>query len=312
MRHSSVVGSWGVMAAAALAAAVIVAPGRGSATASIEAAEIDRAAIAKLASLYGINATVIAHLDLTRPFHTKSQSTLVIAKQPDEESADTDGLGDRRGVISICFVENATPDCSEAMFRVKYREENIELASGESPFYELFASDVVYSGAGKTLPLLRIKTCTISGANGSCGVSTFLYAYDRATDRFRSVFFNLTGRNNNEETRFIDSGPLLGDVIVARPTDNAPFTYFVEVHKRKGTGSYARVLRYRSRTGYADGNPLAVIDSEMPEILRRLGRWRSGDALPVPPTMPAGCERLVLRNGVEWCEPNHGMEPTPR
>lgn len=141
------------------------------------------------------------------------------------------------------------------------------------------------------------------GANGNCGVSTFLLAYDQKTDRFRVVFFNMTGRNNNEETRFVEGGPLLGSVIVAYPTRDAPFRYFVEVYNRASNGEYSQALRYRGRTGYGDGNPLAVIDSEMPETLRRLGLWKTGDPLPVPPTMPAGCTRLVLRNALEWCEP---------
>jgi hypothetical protein len=36
------------------------------------------------------------------------------------------------------------------------------------------------------------------------------------------------------------------------------------------------VLRYRSATLYNDGNPLAVIESEMPNIERRLGLWKPG------------------------------------
>ena len=101
----------------------------------------------------------------------------------------------------------------------------------------------------------------------------------------------------------VEDGPLLGSVIVAYPTSDAPFTYFVEVYKRTSDSEYSRALRYRGHTGYGDGNPLAVIDSEMPETLRQLGLWKTGDALPVPPRMPAGCTRLVMRKGVERCEP---------
>lgn len=267
--------------------------------------DIDRAVISKVSSLYRINSKVIEHLDLTKPFSTKSQWTLVITKQPDEESADQDGAGNPVGAVSICFVNHAGPECSEALFLAKYREHNIKLSSGEMPFYELFTSDVVYSGPGKTLPLLRIKTCTMHSADGDCGKSTFLFAYDRASDKFRAIFFNMKHTNNNQETRFIENGPLLGDVIVAYPTSNAPFGYYVEVYKRNAQGKYTRILKYRGKTGYGDGNPLAVIDSQMPETLRRLGFWKPGDALPVPPTMPSGCSRLVMHKGVEWCEPNN-------
>ena len=289
----------------------LLAAGGASANESLSPAEIDQAVISNLSSVYGINSTVVAHVDLTKPFHTKSRWTLVIGKQPDEESTAEDGVGRPKGVVSVCFVQNADPDCSEAMFLGKYPERNSTLAPGEGLFYELFANDIVYSRPGRADPLLRIKTCTMPGANGSCGVSTFLFAYDRKADAFRAVFFNITGRNNNQATRFVESGPLLGDVIVANPTGDAPFRYYVEVYKRNGAGEYARVLRYRGRTGYGDGNPLAVIDSEMPEILRRLGLWKTGDALPVPPTMPPGCTRLVMRKGVEWCVPN-SAEPTPK
>ena len=268
-----------------------------------DASAIDRAVISKLSAQFGINSKVVTHLDLTQPFQTKSRWSLVAAKQPDEESSATDGLGEREGAISLCFVENDEPDCSEEMFLAKYREEKITFDSGPGPFYELFASDIVFSGPGRTLPLLRIKSCTTRGANGNCGVSTFLFAYDRKAERFRVVFFNMMGRNNNQEARFVESGPLLGSVIVAYPTNDAPFVYFVEVYKRMPDSEYSQVLRYRGNTRYGDGNPLAVIDSEMPESLRRLGLWKTGDALPVPPRMPRGCTRLVMRKSVEWCEP---------
>jgi hypothetical protein len=199
-------------------------------------------------------------------------------------------------------VENDEPDCSEETFLAKYREAKVSFVSGEPTFHELIASDVVFSGPGRTLPLLRIQACMNRGANGNCGVSTFLLSYDRKAEMFRVVFFNMMGRNNNQETRLVEKGPLLGSVIVTYPTNDAPFTYFVEVYRRISDGEYSRVLKYRGRTGYGDGNPLAVIDSEMPETLRRLGLWKTGDALPVPPSMPKGCKRLVIRKGVEWCE----------
>jgi hypothetical protein len=75
-----------------------------------------------------------------------------------------------------------------------------------------------------------------------------------------------------------------------------------EVYKRLSDSEYSRVLKYRGHTGYGDGNPLAVIDSEMPETLRQLGLWKIGDELPVQSRMPGRCTRLVIRKGVEWCE----------
>src|SRR5579863_520146 len=289
--------------AAIFAATLILVAGGVDAQTRLDATAIDQAVISKLSAQFGIHSKVVTHLDLTQPFQTKSRWSFVAAKQPDDESSATDGLGEREGAISLCFVENDKPDCSQEMFLAKYRDEKISFNSGPGPFYELFASDVVFSGPGRTLPLLRIKSCTTRGANGNCGVSTFLFAYDRIAERFRVVFFNMMGRNNNQEARFVENGPLLGSVIVAYPTDDAPFAYFVEVYKRMSDSEYSQVLRYRGNTRYGDGNPLAVIDSEMPESLRRLGLWKTGDALPVPPRMPRGCTRLVMRKNVEWCEP---------
>lgn len=288
--------------AAVVTATWILVAGGVEAQTHLNATEIDQAVISKLSAQFGINSKVVTHLDLTQPFETKSRWSFVVAKQPDEESSVGDGAGNRRGAISLCFVENDKPDCSEEIFLAKYREEKISVDSGPGPFYELFASDVVFAGPGRTLPLLRVKSCTMRGGNGDCGVSTFLFTYDRKAERFRVVFFNMMGRNNNQEARFVENGPLLGSVIVAYPTNNAPYTYFVEVYKRISGSEYSRVLRYRGNTHYGDGNPLAVIDSEMPGTLRRLGLWKTGDALPVPPSMPQGCTRLVMRKGVEWCE----------
>ena len=290
---------------AVISAATLILAARGlDAQTHLDTTAIDQAVISKLSAEFGINSKVITHLDLTQPFQTKFRWSLVVAKQPDAESIAEDGAGEREGAISLCFVENEEPDCAEEMFLAKFREDKVSFVPGTGPFYKLFASDVVFSGPGRTLPLLRIKSCTIRGATGNCGVSTFLFAYDRNAERFRIVFFNMMGRTNNQEARFVESGPLLGSVIVAYPTNDAPFGYFVEVHKRISEGEYSRVLRYRGNTGYGDGNPLAVIDSEMPQTLRRLGLWKTGDALPVPPSMPAGCTRMVMRKGVEWCEPH--------
>jgi hypothetical protein len=287
-----------------LAATLIFVTCGSDAQTQLDTAATDQAVISKLSAQFGINSKVIKHLELTQTFRTKSRWILVVAKQPDEESSVKDGGDNPIGAVSLCFVENDEPDCSEEMFLAKYREAKVSFVSGEPAFHELIASDVVFSGPGRTLPLLNIKSCTNRGANGNCGVSTFLFAYDRKADRFRVIFFNMTARNNNEETRVVENGPLLGSVIVAYPTSDAPFTYFVEIYKRTSGSEYSRALRYRGHTGYGDGNPLAVIDSEMPETLRRLGLWKTGDAMPVPPRMPGGCTRLVMRRGVEWCEPH--------
>jgi hypothetical protein len=100
----------------------------------------------------------------------------------------------------------------------------------------------------------------------------------------------------------MQAGPLQGDVIVAYPTAHAPYTYWIEVYGPHESGRYTQLLRYRGHTGYGDGNPIPVIDSEMPAILRHLGLWHPGDPLPTPARMPSSCRRLSLRGGEEWCQ----------
>ncbi|MGH8216356.1 MAG: hypothetical protein ACREPZ_11785 [Rhodanobacteraceae bacterium] len=161
---------------------------------------------------------------------------------------------------------------------------------------------VVFAGPGRARPLLMLKTCSAHGLNGSCDIRTALFAYAREKDSFRQVFVNDSGgSNNNQAARFVEHGPLQGDVIADYPTDHAPYAYWIEVYAPGRSGQYARILRYRGHTGYGDGNPLAVADSEMPEILDKLGLWKPSDSLPVPARTPQACGLLVLRRGEEWC-----------
>jgi hypothetical protein len=93
-------------------------------------------------------------------------------------------------------------------------------------------------------------------------------------------------------------GPLRGDVISVDPTNDPPFGYWVTVHRLTPDYRYKQVLRYRSATIYGDNNPLAVIDSEMPNIQRRLGLWHPGEPLPLP---KSGCAKPRLVKTELWC-----------
>lgn len=259
-------------------------------------ARIDRAVLASLPSWHGKNAGIVDHLDLARPVATRMPWTLVVAKfkgSPPTELSQTEDAGP----LAVCFVEELTPHCT-----YKLGLSDSSTSWFDVP-YQLLSSRVVFAGAGRTDPLLLLVTAGPHGGNGSHLIETQLFAYDRQSDRFRTVFSHGTGSNNNQETRFVEQGPLRGDVIVAVPTRTPPFGYWISVYTRNSDGKYARLaLRYRSRTRYGDGNPLAVIDSEMPNILRHFGKWRPGDPLPVPPDMPSSCRHnLVVVAGEEWC-----------
>jgi hypothetical protein len=255
---------------------------------AIQAAEIDRSVVASISNRGTMNPKVISHIDLTKSFKTVGQWTFVAVQ---EGGAPPSQIEDH-GPILLCLVKASKPDCA-GLFN--------QPASTDQPWYHLLDSRIVYAGPGESSPLLLVKVCTAEGFNGGCGMATALYRYDRPADRFIRVFVNVTGRNNNQVTRFVERGPLQGDVIVDYPTAHAPYTYWIEVYHIGNSNSYVRILRYRGSTGYNDGNPLAVVDSEMPEILRHLGLWHPGDALPLPAHMPQRCTNLSMQKREEWC-----------
>jgi len=255
--------------------------------------EIDRSVIAALSHQGVTKPKVVSHIDLTGPFGTATQWTFVAIQ---DDGHPIDDFEDH-GPIFLCLVKAASPDCIQHF----YEQVSSDMPELDTP-YHLFAGNIVYANQNKSNPLLLVKVCGAQGPNGNCGIATALYRYDKGTDRFIRVFLNLTGRNNNQDTRFVESGPLQGDVIVDNPTENAPYTYWIEVFRAGDSGQYGQILRYRGHTGYSDGNQLAVADSEMPEILHRLGLWKPGDPLPAPAHLPQGCRHLFMRNGEEWCK----------
>lgn len=260
------------------------------------AAAINRLVAASLPKWHGESADIVDHLDLTRPFGTRSQWTFVAAQLPGSR---TNAVGEivHSGPLAICFVHGSTPRCTHTA------SDQASHPPSPQDLFRFYAAKVVVAGADHGDPLLLVTTAGASGADGNHGIYTRLFSYDRRKNAFRVVFHDMTGSNNNQETRFIGHGPLRGDVIVAVPTQTAPYAYWISVYVRNGEGRYSHpALRYRSATRYNDGNRLAVIDSEMPDILERFGKWRPGDPLPVPARLPPGCAHLLfLRGGEEWC-----------
>jgi hypothetical protein len=148
------------------------------------------------------------------------------------------------------------------------------------------------------LPLLLVQVASLHSGDGDQRVATVALIYDRAGDAFLPAYEKQTGRNNNQEIRYAEAGPLRGAIISAEPTSDAPFGFWMSVSRIGPDGRYRPSLRYRSATIYGDGNPLAVIDSEMPNLQQRLGLWRPGARLPLP-AGPCPKPRLVKRE--LWC-----------
>jgi hypothetical protein len=162
----------------------------------------------------------------------------------------------------------------------------------------LEAAKVLYPRGPMAAPLLHVQVGSLPSGNGNQQRATEILVYRPREHRFAIVFHEEVGLNNNEEVRYVSSGPLKGSMLVANSPYGPPFSYVLTVHRLTPDYRYKRVLRYRSATRYGDGNQLAVIDSEMPNILRRLGLWHPGQPLP----LPAGrCPRPRLVNWALWC-----------
>ena len=199
-------------------------------------------------------------IDLTRPFATRTPWRLAATQGPAIPDPIL-GEGTVPGAVRLCLGHPGGA-CQPDVPRL------LTPPGGADPYaeaHDLLAARIVHPR--DHTPLLLLRVGSLHGANGDQRIATALFAYDRAADRFT----HRTGRNNNQEVRYIDAGPLAGDVIVAEPTRTAPFAYWISV-SAPGTRAhpYRQLLRYRSSVRYGDGDPRPVIDAEMPAILRHL------------------------------------------
>jgi hypothetical protein len=222
--------------------------------------------------------TSVSSIDLTEPFHAKGKWQFVIRQDPPQQT----GLGTVPGNLHFCFVTGRAQSCFN------------------SPLNVLGSSRIEKPTPTSREPILVVELVDNVSGTGS-GRSTLIWAYNLKTDRFDQIFDHAVGHNTNGEIRVITNGPLAGDVVVDRAGEHAPYRYGITVYRLEVSG-YREILNYAGNSTYNDGNPLPVIDAEMPEIERRLHFWKPGDPLPTPAR--THCGKLELRHRIEWCEPS--------
>ncbi len=237
-------------------------------------------------------------LDLVEAFHTRSAWRLVVTQGPPTRDY---GDNDAPGALTFCLHKGSDGPCVSAPVTPPPQP-----APSGAPAWEphyLLSAEVVHPQGPNGAPVLLLVTGSLNAGDGDQIVETQLVAYDASQDAFRRVYAGRTGHNNNQEIRFVKEGPLQGSVITVEPQDRPPYAFLVVVNQPASSGAYRQVLRYQSATRYNDGNPLAVIDSEMPNIERRLGLWRPGQPIPTPAPDGTGkpCLRPTLRHTELWC-----------
>ncbi len=238
--------------------------------------------------------TVIKALDLSKPFSARSAWRLTVTR--DADVADPTGFLDDKvpGPVHPCLRKAPNAPCDPSL-KATVGE------PGKSDFFiephDLAEARIVHGPTGQ--PFLLVQTGSVHSGNGDQLVRTQLLAYRTSEDRFERVYEHMTGHNNNQQVRYIEAGPLKGDIVSVEPTQDAPFGFWVVVNA-PANGVFKPVLRYRSATRYGDGNPLAVIDSEMPNMAQRLGLWKPGSRLPLP---AGACPSPHLVRMALWCVP---------
>jgi hypothetical protein len=235
-------------------------------------------------------------LDLAKPFHTRSAWRFVATEGPPTKDF---GDGDAPGALTLCLHRGLGGPCVYDPVTLPLNAPTPDYAIAWEPHY-LKKAKIVYPHGQDAALLLLLVTGSLYSGDGDQVVSTQLIAYDASKDIFHRIFGKSTGRNNNEEIRFVVDGPLQGSVISAEPQEHLPYGYWIVVDELTSAGEYRQVLRYRSATLYNDGNRLAVIDSEMPNIERRLGLWKPGGPIPVP--SGKACSKPILRHTELWCD----------
>lgn len=240
---------------------------------------------------------VLSNIDLSRPFSTREPWHLITTQGSPVRGDDTPSGGEEPGVIRLCLQAIHSSPCDPQLLN-PLRDASDANDFFVQPHY-LNAAKIVYPRESTDQPVLLIQVSSLHSGDGDQRVSTQIFAYANAEERFARIYQHLTGKNNNQEVRYISSGALKGDIISVEPTQNAPYGYWVTVSELTPQYTYRTVLRYRSATHYGDNNPLKVIDSEMPNIEAHLGVWKSGMALPLP---SGPCPKPRLIHMELWCK----------
>lgn len=236
--------------------------------------------------------SIISSNDLSRPFGTRLPWRFTASQRPGVPNpiSEADKIP---GAIQLCVSVDGGRTCEPNL------QQLLTPSTGNHLFSEPhFLNDVRIVRPRADEALLLIQVASLHSGDGDQRVTTAVLAYDPVRDGFVPVFEKQTRRNNDQEVRYVVDGPLKGAIISAEPTNDAPFGFWITVNRLGTADGYKQILHYRSATRYGDGNPLAVIDSEMSNIEQHLGLWNLGSKLPLP---NGQCRKPRLVHQELWC-----------
>ena len=170
-----------------------------------------------------------ATTDLSRPFATRLAWRMAITQGPRVKDP---GENDAPGEIRLCLQVGSKGACDPAL-KTTMRQGVPDDLFAEPHYLDGLRIQRLSDGA----PLIVVDTSSVSAGDGDQVRLTQALAYRRDKDRFVRVYEHQTGRNNNQDTRFITAGPLKGDIISVDPTNNAPFGFWMAVNAPTPGGS---------------------------------------------------------------------------
>ncbi len=239
--------------------------------------------------------SVISNIDLSKPFSTGEPWRFIASQGPSVSGNETVSGGEEPGRIQLCLQATPSASCDPQLLTALRADSSDDYFA--QPHY-LKTVKIVYPRGTTGKPFLFVKTGSLYSGDGDQVVLTQVLTHENSQKPFVRVYQYAAQRNNNEEVRYISIGRLRGDIISVDPTGNAPYGYWVTVNVLTPQYTYKTLPRYQSATRYSDRNPLAVIDSEMPNIEQRLGYWKPGMPLPLP---SGPCPRPRLIHMEFWC-----------
>lgn len=240
---------------------------------------------------------VIKRIDLSKPFHLLPGASFVATQgRPVVDPIPIFKGETAPAAIHMCLRVSRTGGCNPALDNMLDRESSKDWFS-DIHYLEVARLEFPDGRAGP--PLLHLQGSSLHSGDGDQRRAIEMLANRPGKGGFESIYHEQIGNNHNEEVRYIPTGPLRGSVIAALSPYGPPFSYVIKVSHLTSDYRYKLVLHYRSATLYGDGNPLAVIDSEMPNILRKLGLWHRGDPIPLP---PSPCPNPHLVKSELWCK----------